>query len=61
MAYNGKAETVQEAFEWQRAFIKGFEGKMKEEYIKKINELLSAIDDIWTLNEILRCIENITK
>ena len=34
---------------------------MKEEYVKKINEILSSIDNLWILNELLRVCENITK
>lgn len=33
----------------------------KEEYINAINVLISKIDDIWILEQIYRCVINITK
>jgi hypothetical protein len=34
---------------------------MKDDYVKKINEILSSIDNLWILNQILRFCKNITK
>lgn len=34
---------------------------MKKDYLEKINIILSSIDNLWILNEILRFCENITK
>lgn len=33
----------------------------KEEYIEKINIILKGIDDLWILNQIYRCVVNMTK
>ncbi len=32
---------------------------MKYDYVRKINEILSSIDNLWILNQILRFCENI--
>ena len=33
----------------------------KEEYIEKINEIISKVDDLWILNQICRFSVNMTK